>query len=185
MDILDLNDMDQITETIWLGNWNSTLNLNNLRKEGIKKILSISDYPPNINDENSFFIKKMDKISDFSNRNIIKYFGDCLNFMNGEEKTLVHCKLGTSRSATIVIAYLMWKQKMEYEEAYNYVKNKRKRIGPNSGFKEQLKIFEKLLIKNNYDINKIDFNNIDNCGNSDYFNAVSLHSRNESDVTSK
>lgn len=32
MDILDLNDMDQITETIWLGNLNSALNINNLKK---------------------------------------------------------------------------------------------------------------------------------------------------------
>ena len=169
MDILDLNDMDQIIETIWLGNLNSALNINNLKKEGIKKILTISDSPPKINDENSFFIKKMIKISDFPNRNIIKYFGECLNFMDWEEKTLVHCKIGTSRSATIVIAYLMWKQKMKYDDAYNFVKIKRKRIGPNSGFKEQLKIFENLLIKNDYDLNKIDFNNIERCGNSEFF----------------
>ena len=172
MDILDLNDMDQITDSIWLGNLNSALNINKLKKEEIKKILTISDSPPKINDEKSFFIKKMVKISDFPNRNIIKYFGECLNFMNGEEKTLVHCKLGTSRSATIVIAYLMWKQKMKYEEAYNYVKDKRKRIGPNYGFKQQLKIFDNLLIQNDYDINKIDFNNIEQCGNSDYFESV-------------
>jgi len=100
---------------------------------------------------------------------IIKYFGECLNFMDWEEKTLVHCKIGTSRSATIVIAYLMWKQKMKYDDAYNFVKIKRKRIGPNSGFKEQLKIFENLLIKNDYDLNKIDFNNIERCGNSEFF----------------
>ena len=172
MDILDLNDMDQITETIWLGNMNSALNISYLKKEGIKKILTIADSPPEINDEKSFFIKKMVKVADFPNRNIIKYFGECLNFMNGEEKTLVHCRIGTSRSATIVIAYLMWKQNMKYEEAYNYVKDKRKRIGPNSGFKEQLKIFENLLIQNNYDISKIDFNNIEYCGSSQYFESV-------------
>ena len=68
MDILDLNDMDQIIETIWLGNLNSALNINNLKKEGIKKILTISDSPPKIIDENSLFIKKMIKISDFPYR---------------------------------------------------------------------------------------------------------------------
>ena len=61
---------------------------------------------------------------------------------------------------------------MKYEEAYNYVKSKRKRIGPNSGFKEQLKIFENLLIQNNYDISKIGFNNIEHCGSSQYFESV-------------
>ena len=61
---------------------------------------------------------------------------------------------------------------MKYEEAYNYVKSKRKRIGPNSGFKEQLKIFENLLIQNNYDISKIGFNNIEHCGSSEYLESV-------------
>ena len=57
MDILDLNDMDQITDSIWLGNLNSALNINKLKKEEIKKILTISDSPPKINDEKYFFNK--------------------------------------------------------------------------------------------------------------------------------
>ena len=169
MDVLDLNDMDKITENIYLGNMYSAINIDNLKKEGIKKILSMADNSPKINYEEENITQKIIKILDIPNRNIIKYFGECLNFMDGEEKTLVHCKIGTSRSATIVIAYLIWKQKMNYEDAFNFVKTKRKRIGPNNGFKEQLKIFEDLIIKNNYDLNKIDFDNIEGCGKSDYY----------------
>jgi len=65
MDILDLNDMDQITDSIWLGNLTSALNINKLKKEQIKKILTISDSPPKINDEKSFFIKKWSKFQIF------------------------------------------------------------------------------------------------------------------------
>ena len=67
---------------------------------------------------------------------------------------------GISRSSTIVIAYLMWKTQATYNEAYFFVKNRRKFIPPNDGFVQQLKIFEKLLKDNNYDLNKIKFDKI-------------------------
>ena len=41
---------------------------------------------------------------------------------------------------------------MKYQEGFQFVKNKRSVIWPNPGSKRQLKIFEKLLIRNNYDI---------------------------------
>ena len=66
---------------------------------------------------------------------------------------------GASRSATIVIAYLMWAKKMSFNDAFNFVKGKRLII-PNLGFKQQLEMFEKLLIDNNYDIDKINFKEI-------------------------
>ena len=169
MDILDLNEMDEITGKIWLGNKIASTHYNILKKNGIKKIISLLDFPLEYNkEEESDFIRKVIIILDYPSKNIIKYFGECLNFMEGEEKTLVHCTLGVSRSATIVIAYIMWKQKMKYENAFNYVKEKRKRISPNYGFKKQLQIFESLLIKNNYDLSKINFNNLEKFESSDF-----------------
>lgn len=47
---------------------------------------------------------------------------------------LVHCAAGVSRSASIVIAYLMRNNGMNYTEAYALVKNKRFVICPNHGF---------------------------------------------------
>jgi protein-tyrosine phosphatase len=58
--------------------------------------------------------------------------------------------MGISRSASIVVAYLMYKNKMSYDEAFDEVKNKRSVISPNIGFQEQLKKFEKILKDNNY-----------------------------------
>ena len=161
MNILDSNDMDEITEKIWLGNKIASNHFGNLNKHGIKQILSLVNSSPKTDNDKDYNIKrKVIKISDFPRKNIIKYFGECINFLDGNEKTLVHCMIGSSRSATIVIAYLMWKQKMKYEDAYNFVKNKRKIVNPNFGFKKQLKIFEDLLIENNYILNNIDFNNL-------------------------
>ena len=67
---------------------------------------------------------------------------------------------GISRSSTIVIAYLMWKTRATFNETYFFVKNRRKYISPNEGFVAQLKIFEKLLKDNDYDLEKINFEKI-------------------------
>ena len=106
------------------------------------------------------FIHKRFEIDDDDHQNIIQYFGECLKFIKGKEKVLVHCMAGASRSATIVIAYLMWTNKWKFDKALDFVTTKRPIVCPNDGFQSQLKIFEKLLSENNYDIDKIKFNEI-------------------------
>ena len=44
-----------------------------------------------------------------------------LNFIKGDDNILLHCAAGASRSATIVIAYLMWKNKMKFDDALKFV----------------------------------------------------------------
>ncbi|XP_067269307.1 dual specificity protein phosphatase 26-like [Pseudorasbora parva] len=70
-----------------------------------------------------------------------------IHFNNGAEfihaaleeggKILVHCHVGVSRSATIVLAYLMLKQNMTLVEAIKKVKEGRG-VYPNQGFLRQL-----------------------------------------------
>ena len=64
-----------------------------------------------------------------------------------ETNVLVHCMMGVSRSASMVIWHLMTREKMGLAEAYNLVKQKRPIINPNRGFVEQLKELEKELIQ--------------------------------------
>ena len=111
------------------------------------------------NNDKGFTHKTLD-VMDIDYENIIQYFGECLNFIKGEEKTLVHCADGISRSPTIVIAYMMWSKKMNYNEAIKLVKLKKNNIRPNSGFIKQLKIFQNILMDNDYDIDKINFKDI-------------------------
>ena len=154
------HDMNQITEKLWLGNYVSSTNINELKKAGIKKVLCVMDTRPFKYDEKNDINQKVIKIGDNPSVNIIKYFGECLNFISGEENILVHCLAGSSRSASFVIAYIMWSKKMKYQDAYDFVKSKRPYIFPNYGFINQLLLFEKLLEKNEYDINKINFKKI-------------------------
>ena len=74
-----------IKDFLWLGNSYAAVNIEDLKKKGIKKILSVWDHQgPNYNDND--FIHKKIKIVDFINQNIIQYFGECLNFIKGDEK---------------------------------------------------------------------------------------------------
>lgn len=54
---------------------------------------------------------------------------------------LVHCLMGRSRSASIVIAYIMRKYRLKYPAAYSYVRAKRSVVQPNIGFVKQLNLW--------------------------------------------
>jgi protein-tyrosine phosphatase len=62
-------------------------------------------------------------------------------------KILVHCAAGISRSATIVIAYLMSKFKLSMAQAYELVLEKRPIISPNLHFMGQLLFYEDSFLK--------------------------------------
>ena len=154
-------DINKIEDNLWLGNTFAAENIEDLKKKGIKKILTVMNGPSDLYFfKEHGFIHKIIDILDEDYENIIQYFGECLNYMKGDKKILVHCMAGASRSATIVIAYLMWTEKLTFEKALEFVKSKRPIVCPNDGFQDQLKLFEKLLIENNYDIDKIKFNEI-------------------------
>jgi protein-tyrosine phosphatase len=56
---------------------------------------------------------------------------------------------GVSRSATLVIAYVMTVTNLSFNDAFNAVKNAREAVDPNPGFRKQLENYEKseLLIE--------------------------------------
>ena len=153
------NDIDEITDKLYLGDLLGAFNVEKLKSLGIKKVLSVIIGSFSKYKESDNIIQKTIWVNDVPWQNIIKYFGECLNFIKGDDKVLVHCAAGVSRSASIVIAYIMWDKKMSFEEAFEFVESKRN-IGPNNGFIEQLKLFEKELIEKNYDIDKIKFEEI-------------------------
>lgn len=59
------------------------------------------------------------------------------------EKTLVHCAQGVSRSATVIIAYLINRCRVSAEAATAFIKEKRPCVAPR--FEEQLKAYAEAL----------------------------------------
>lgn len=74
---------------------------------------------------------------------------ECIKFIelhveNGH-KILIHCRMGISRSPTVLIAYLMKKCNKTYEESHDMILSKRSSINPNRFFRQQLhKMYSKL-----------------------------------------
>lgn len=129
--------MHKIIDGLWLGDMAGAYNKITLKKNGITHILTVADgiapkYP-------SLFIYKIIRILDSPQANLKQHFQTCIAFIKDSIShggiVLVHCFAGVSRSATIVIAYLMQEHGMTYNEALNYVKKQRYFINPNDGFK--------------------------------------------------
>ncbi|XP_030458230.1 dual specificity protein phosphatase PHS1 [Syzygium oleosum] len=77
-------------------------------------------------------------ISDDEETNISSIFVEACDFIDHVEqiggKVLVHCFEGRSRSATMVIAYLMLRKNFTLLEAWNILKRAHRRAQPNDGF---------------------------------------------------
>ena len=109
----------------------SKRNLNNIT---INKYISNPSEMNRLTDMNNFFNNKsMLDISYF-------YIDDCIR---SGKNILIHCMAGVSRSASVLINYLMKKYDMEYDDAYKYLISKRSIVMPNESFKNQLKSIKK------------------------------------------
>ena len=127
---------------LYLGNYEAASDVSLLKKHGIRAVLTVAadlklTYPEGFAHER---IAAFDMVS----YDLSKHFNRCFEFIDklrAETNVLVHCLAGISRSATIVIAYLMRMNKSGFDQAFSFVKKRRKIIYPNPGFIRQLKIF--------------------------------------------
>jgi len=86
-------------------------------------------------------------LDDSSDENIAVHFDESLEFIRrgieAGEGVLVHCRMGISRSATIVLAYLMKfglcdadadATPLSYQTVFQFLKSRRPEVNPNFGF---------------------------------------------------
>ena len=96
------------------------------------------------------------EINDNQNENILKYLVKGIKFIEESQICYTHCQLGKSRSASIVIAYVMYKNKIHFSEAFDFVREKRTIAFPNEGFQWQLEDFDIIMYNFDYDLDKCD-----------------------------
>jgi len=132
--------MAEIMPWLILGSQDAAHEIALLKKHSITHILNVATGIPNFFDK-TFTYKKI-YILDLPDVDIQKHFDECAIFIRKARdsggRVFVHCNAGVSRSATIVIAYLMKIEQMRYTEAYTIVKGARPIIRPNEGFTKQL-----------------------------------------------
>lgn len=77
----------------------------------------------------------------------LPYLTNLIDERSAENKrVLVHCQCGVSRSASLLIAYIMKKQRLDLNAAYDWVKYRSPEIGPNMTLIFQLMDWHKHLI---------------------------------------
>ena len=139
----------KITDKIYLGNEDTARDKVILKKINISNILICAEgCEPFFPNEFKYKILYLDDAID---EDLLSWLKEGFEFIDSSKDNIyVHCAMGISRSASVVIAYIMYKNKRKYNEAYDFVHSKRNAISPNTGFQNQLKKLEKILIENNY-----------------------------------
>ncbi len=79
---------------------------------------------------------------DDKDQDISQYFKKVFDFLDKVEKEnkkcIIHCQAGVNRSATIVLAYYIYKTNVDLFNAYEYLSSMRPGIIYNIGFRKQL-----------------------------------------------
>ncbi|CAD8137087.1 unnamed protein product [Paramecium octaurelia] len=128
-----------------------------LSKLQIRAVLSVIDFPE-INLPESYIHSKI-SIPDSEDQSLLDHFPLCFNFIDENRKhtnVMVHCYAGISRSATVVLGYLMQHFEWSFDRAYQILWCLRKQILPNEGFIKQLRVYEQILKKED-EIGKPDY----------------------------
>ena len=152
------NDITEIVPHLFISNWFTSNNPNVLYNNQIKAVITLETLEkPNdiLNYQKLNNIEFLHiKIPDDPNANIYQYFDLTYNFIENKiskgENVLVHCYAGVSRSATIVLNYILrnyYKNKLNIKmsdpyEVLNLIlhlaQQRRPIINPNKGFLNQL-----------------------------------------------
>lgn len=134
--------VDHIIDHIYLGSCKSALEAVDHRPD-IKYILNLSQYRLYAPEKR---VMELD-VEDEPEFPIELCFSTAHRFIAEAKKNntavLVHCRAGISRSATIVISYMMKYYNFSFDAAYAHVFARRNVIRPNDGFLIKLREYDK------------------------------------------
>ncbi|EXJ94930.1 hypothetical protein A1O1_00048 [Capronia coronata CBS 617.96] len=88
-------------------------------------------------------------IRDHGNMDLLEVLDEALNFIkaglaNNDGGVLVHCQKGISRSASVIIAFVMEDMNLDFDTALRFVRSSRAKVNPNAGFQRQLELWQQL-----------------------------------------
>jgi protein-tyrosine phosphatase len=137
--------IDQITDNIYLGDFRAADDLNLLRDNGITHIINCAKDIPEVYPDTFDYLSL--NLRDTASQDLTEAIIVSLNFIKKGKKVFIHCKQGVSRSASIVLAYLVKEMGMSYDSALEKVIARRQCVNPNPGFESQLRYLEEIWRK--------------------------------------
>jgi len=143
-----LENCDQIIQNLYLGGVEAALDSQCLAEQGIRAVVCCNrelEFP------SSKFIPDLEyyrvDVEDMGREPIELFFPEATEFIHNqllrERPVLVHCKAGVSRSASVLLAYLMEYCGYSLHDAFILTLRLRPTITPNPGFMERLREYEK------------------------------------------
>ncbi|RZB96704.1 protein-tyrosine-phosphatase MKP1-like [Glycine soja] len=134
-------ECSRIAEHVYLGSDTVAKSVELLRRHGITHVLNCVGFvcPEYFKTD---FVYKTLWLRDSPSEDITSILYDVFDYFedvrNQGGRVFVHCCQGVSRSTSLVIAYLMWREGQSFEDAFHYVKIARGVTNPNMGFACQL-----------------------------------------------
>jgi len=182
----NIHNLDEIIPGLYISSEETAYSKDKLISAGIKAIISLTNYTP-FSDDPQFKYLSFNFEDDIDVPILPIIYQSC-NFINDNlqqnNKILVHCSAGVSRSGSVIVGYLMMSNKLDYYNALLMAKSVRPYIQPNPGFEMQLKLMPNLVNKSVipytepiYSVNShLQFATIDHLiYNSDKLNNTCIH----------
>ncbi|XP_026887512.2 dual specificity phosphatase DUPD1 isoform X2 [Electrophorus electricus] len=149
--------VNEVWPNIFIGDEETARNCYRLQKIGVTHVLNAAEGQRNSVCTGAGYYRHISveyygiEAEDTPSFNLSQHFFPVAEYMhqvlsNPSNKLLVHCVMGRSRSASLVLAYLMIHEKMTLVEAIEQVKCRR-RILPNWGFLKQLRELDSFLVE--------------------------------------
>lgn len=133
-----------VEDSLYLSDMTAATNADILGKFNITHIVNASNGKvPNAFPEKYKYLNI--NVEDDNVEDITPHFQKVVDFLsstNDAKRVLFHCRLGVSRSATLLIAYMMHQFAMTLREAYDLVKSRRAKVQPSEAFTDALLKYE-------------------------------------------
>ena len=138
----------QILDRVYLGNAFNARDYYTLKSNNIGLIVNCTIDIDNYFDYVEEFTYHRVPVKDINNEDILTYIDEAVNIIetylddNHNKNVLIHCFMGSSRSATILSALLIKLNKFNRRNAIGFIKEKRHIVNPNIDFFKQLGVYE-------------------------------------------
>jgi protein-tyrosine phosphatase len=133
--------MTNVFGGLWISDSETVKDIYFLKENNIKTIINCTQEIPNYFLGEFRYVKlgMLDNLFEEIDQKLRLACYFIKNSLDNNEGVIVHCHMGVSRSATVVIYFLMKTYSWSYNEAYGFLKTKRRVIHPNSNYETQLR----------------------------------------------